>query len=94
MSGGKALTKEGLTYGDYTLSFTVPAGYTADSTVKALKLTTANNSKNTVNITLTAIPPTPSESPSSDISDESSSSVSNSEATNADPNSALTSQNG
>lgn len=73
MSGGKALTKEGLTYGDYTLSFTVPAGYTAESTVKTLKLTTANNSKNTVNITLTAIPPAPSESPSSDIWDESSS---------------------
>ena len=87
MSGGKALTKEGLTYDDYTLSFTVPAGYTADSTVKALKLTTANNSKNTVNITLTAIPPTPSESPSSDISDESSS-----EEAATDSDSASTSQ--
>lgn len=87
MSGGKALTKEGLTYGDYTLSFTVPAGYTADSTVKTLKLTTANNSKNTVNITLTAIPPAPSESPSSDISDESSS-----EEEAADSDSASTSQ--
>ena len=87
MSGGKALTKEGLTYDDYTLSFTVPAGYTAESTVKALKLTTANNSKNTVNITLTAIPPTPSESPSSDISDESSS-----EEAATDSDSASTSQ--
>lgn len=87
MSGGKALTKEGLTYGDYTLSFTVPAGYTAESTVKTLKLTTANNSKNTVNITLTAIPPVPSESPSSDISDESSS-----EEAAADSDSASTSQ--
>lgn len=82
-SNGKPLTKDGLTYGDYTVSFTVPAGYTADSTVKALKLTTANNSKNTVNITLAAIPPAPAESsselsgssgeesPSSGISDES-----------------------
>ena len=87
MSGGKALTKEGLTYGDYTLSFTVPAGYTAESTVKTLKLTTANNSKNTVNITLTAIPPAPSESPSSDISNESSS-----EEAAADSDSASTSQ--
>ena len=87
MSVGKALTKEGLTYGDYTLSFTVPAGYNAESTVKTLKLTTANNSKNTVNITLTAIPPVPSESPSSDISDESSS-----EEAAADSDSASTSQ--
>lgn len=87
MSGGKALTKEGLTYGDYTLSFTVPAGYNAESTVKTLKLTTANNSKNTVNITLTAIPPVPSESPSSDISNESSS-----EEAAADSDSASTSQ--
>ncbi len=84
-SNGGTLTKEGLTYGDYTLSFTVPAGYTADSTVKPLTLTTASNSKTTVNITLAKIPPAPAESPSEpsgstdeespqdDISDQSSS---------------------
>lgn len=61
-SNGGTLIKEGLSYGDYTLSFTVPSGYTAVSTTQAVKLTTANNSKNTVNITLTAIPPAPAES--------------------------------
>lgn len=61
-NGGK-LSKEGLSYGDYTLSFTVPAGYTSDSTSKAIKLTTANNSKNTVSITLAAIPPAKEETP-------------------------------
>ena len=60
-SNGKAIVKDGLSYGDYTLSYTVPAGYTAESTTKDLKLTTANNSKNTVNITLLAIPPAPAE---------------------------------
>lgn len=98
-SNGGSLTKEGLSYGDYTLSFTVPKGYTADSTSKALKLTTANNSKNTVNIKLTEIPSAESsEVAGVNTNNESSSSnnsvESNSEATNADPNSALTSQNG
>ena len=62
-ANGEKLSKEGLSYGDYTLSFTVPAGYTSDSTSKAIKLTTANNSKNTVSITLAAIPPAKEETP-------------------------------
>lgn len=87
-SNSKALTEESLSYGDYTLSFTVPTGYTADSTEKSITLTTANNSKNTVNIKLAAIPAAPapvessstpsdsaiSESSSFDTADESSSS--------------------
>lgn len=56
VNGGK-LSKDGLSYGDYTLSFTVPDGYTADSTVKSLRLTTAQNSKNTVSLTLSVKPP-------------------------------------
>lgn len=102
-SNGTALTKDGLSYGDYTLSFTVPAGYTADSTEKSLKLTTANNSKNTVSIKLTAIPSaspptessstpsdsTVSESSSFDTTDESSSSE---ESQPNDNSSDLTSQ--
>lgn len=63
---GGRLSKEGLSYGDYTLSFTVPDGYTADSTETSVRLSTADNSKNTVSIILTAIPPaieqTPAES--------------------------------
>lgn len=61
-SNGAVITKDGLSYGDYTLSFTLPEGYTADSTEKSVKLTTANNSKNTVDIKLAAIPPAPDES--------------------------------
>ena len=56
-SNGKTLTKEGLSYGDYTVNFTVPAGYVANSTTQTVKLTTANNSKNTANIILAPIPP-------------------------------------
>lgn len=80
---GKILTKEGLSYGDYTLSFTLPEGYTADSTVKAIKLTTANNSKNTVNIILTAIPPAIEEAPAE--SQESSTNASETETQSDNP---------
>ena len=85
-SNGKALTKEGISYGDYTLSFTVPNGYTADSTEKSITLTTANNSKNTVNITLAAIPPAPAESsptPSNSTISEGSSANSSDEGSSA-----------
>lgn len=51
--------KEGLTYGDCTVSITVPAGYTCDNISKQLKLTTANNSKNSISFILTKIPPEP-----------------------------------
>lgn len=44
--------KENLNYGKYTVSFTVPEGYTADSTVKSVEFTPKNNSLNKVNITL------------------------------------------
>ena len=50
------LTKEYLSYGEYTLKFTVPEGYTADSTEKKISLTTASNSKNTINIVLNVKP--------------------------------------
>ncbi|MGN0493189.1 MAG: prealbumin-like fold domain-containing protein [Acutalibacteraceae bacterium] len=81
-ANGGRLTKEGLSYGDYTLSFTVPAGYTADSTVKAIKLTTANNSKNTVSIKLTAIPPVKEEPPAESEQDISDTSETESESNN------------
>ena len=54
-TGGK-LTKEYLSYGEYTLKFTVPEGYTSDCTEKKITLTTASNSKNTVNIVLNVNP--------------------------------------
>ena len=82
-SNGETLTKEGLSYGDYSLSFTLPEGYTADSTVKDIKLTTANNSKNTVNLTLTAIPPAIEEAPAE--SQESSTDASESETESDNP---------
>ena len=59
------LTKEYLSYGEYTLKFTVPEGYTSDCTEKKITLTTASNSKNTVNIVLkvnTKLSDTPEES--------------------------------
>ncbi len=69
------LTKEYLSYGEYTLKFTVPEGYTADSTEKKISLTTASNSKNTVNIVLNVKPQvsdTPEESGTSDDGTDSS----------------------
>ena len=82
VSNGISLTKEGLSYGDYTLSFTLPEGYTADGTDKAIKLTTANNSKNTVSVTLSAIPPAIEEAPaeSSEVQTDSSENASTSES--------------
>lgn len=50
------LTKEYLSYGEYTLKFTIPEGYTSDCTEKKITLTTASNSKNTVNIVLNVKP--------------------------------------
>lgn len=87
VSNGISLTKEGLSYGDYTLSFTLPEGYTADSTVKAIKLTTANNSKNTVSVTLSAIPPAVEEAPaeSSEVQTDSSENESGTESGNDNP---------
>lgn len=69
------LTKEYLSYGEYTLKFTVPDGYTADSTEKKISLTTASNSKNTVNIILNVKPQvsdTPADSSTFDDETESS----------------------
>lgn len=83
-SSGK-LVKEGLSYGGYVLNFTVPDGFTADGTSKTIKLTTASNSKNTVNITLTADPPAvePPSEPEDTSSDESSSENSGSQDTSS-----------
>lgn len=50
------ITKEGLSYGEYTVSITAPEGYTIDGTAPVIKLTTANNSKNTLDIKLTKLP--------------------------------------
>ena len=87
VSNGISLTKEGLSYGDYTLSFTLPEGYTADGTVKAIKLTTANNSKNTVSVTLSAIPPAVEEAPaeSLEVQTDSSKNESASESSSDNP---------
>ena len=60
------LTKEQLSYGDHVLSYTVPTGYISAATSQNIKLITANNSTNTVNIKMTKKPvssaPTPSSS--------------------------------
>lgn len=63
------VTKEGLVYGDYTLSFTAPAGYTVSAASQNVSLTTANNSANRVNITLVKKPPVESkpETPDSSV---------------------------
>ncbi len=67
--------KEGLSYGNYTLSYSVPSGYTSASTTKEIKLLSTNNSANSVIIKLDKIPepkpdPIPSESESSSESSE------------------------
>lgn len=46
------VTKDGLNYGNYTLTITAPAGYTAAKTTQTVKLTIDNNSHNKINITL------------------------------------------
>jgi len=46
------VTKDGLNYGNYTLTITAPAGYTAAKTTQTVKLTIDNNSYNKINITL------------------------------------------
>lgn len=46
-----------LSYGDYILIQTVPAGYTCANASQNIKLTTANNSYNKVSFTDTKIPP-------------------------------------
>ena len=45
-------TKDGFNYGDYTLTVTAPAGYVAEPATQTVKLTIANNSLNTINVTL------------------------------------------
>lgn len=88
VNSGK-LSKEGLSYGDYVLSFTVPDGYTADSTVKNIKLTTAQNSRNSVDIKLSKKPdvselqPTESDQNSLDSSSENSDSESDTDSNNS-----------
>ena len=60
------ISKECLNYGEYTLiQKSVPKGYTAKVTQTKLKLTTKNNSKNTVKIVNTKIKPVVTSSPSS-----------------------------
>ncbi len=46
------VTKDGFNYGDYTLTVTAPAGYTAETPTQTVKLTIDNNSLNTINVTL------------------------------------------
>lgn len=87
---GGSLSKEGLTFGDYELSFTLPEGYIADSAVKAVKLTTANNSKNTVEIVLSKIPPV-TEEPSAE-SEESVPDTSEAESGGLNPENSETEQ--
>ena len=47
------LSKEGLAYGDYVLSYTVPEGYTCAAANQKIQLITANNSKNVFEIKFT-----------------------------------------
>ena len=64
------ISKECLNYGEYTLiQKSVPKGYTAKVTQTKLKLTTKNNSKNTVKIVNTKIKPVVTSSPSSTASE-------------------------
>lgn len=44
--------KEGFNYGEYTITHTVPAGYTSSTTTVSANLTTKNNSVNDIKITL------------------------------------------
>ena len=44
--------KEGLNYGNYNLTYTIPKGYYADKNSASLNLTTKNNSLNKVSVTL------------------------------------------
>lgn len=90
VNSGK-LSKDGLSYGDYVLSFTVPDGYTADSTVKNIKLTTAQNSRNTVDIKLSKKPVVSEpESTQSSQSSSGSSSESRDLETGSEPDSSKT----
>lgn len=45
--------KETLSYGDYTVTQTLPAGYTCENSLKKMKLTTLNNSYNKITVTVT-----------------------------------------
>ncbi len=51
------ITAENLNYGDYTVTQTVPTGYTCNNASVNIKLTTANNSFNKVSFTNNLIPP-------------------------------------
>lgn len=44
--------KEGFNYGEYTITYTVPAGYTSSATTVSANLTTKNNSVNDIKITI------------------------------------------
>lgn len=48
---GKA-SREGLPYGDYTFTYTLPTGYTADNLTQSVTLTSANISANSINFTV------------------------------------------
>lgn len=66
------LIKEGLSYGEYTVTVTAPTGYTFEAAAPTIWLTTANNSKNTLSIKLTKSPDI-STSKTSDASSDTSS---------------------
>lgn len=51
------VSKANLHYGKYTVSYTVPSGYTAKETVFSTEFTTVNNSLNAVNIVIEKAPP-------------------------------------
>ncbi len=52
------VSKEGLQYGDYTLTqLSLPEGYTAEKTVNEIKLTTKENSSNKITVVNNIIPP-------------------------------------
>lgn len=74
------VSKEGLVYGDYTLNYTVPAGYTVSQASQNVSLTTAGNSTNRVNITLVKKPPVVSVPETPDSSESPGSAPVNSEA--------------
>lgn len=69
------VSKEGLSYGDYTLIHTAPMGYTDDTTQMAISLTTQNNSTNTFNLKIKKVEEKKEESNTESSNQENSSEI-------------------
>ena len=92
--GAGKLSREGLVYGDYTLSFTLPSGYTVTSGSRDISLTTVNNSLNRVEIVLTRKPPEPPVTSEPGSGADSSGSSSSGESSGSSDNSGSSSSSG